>query len=185
MFVGEAVAEDACVEPPAGCELVRARDLPAALDWIEARGREPAVLIIQQAWPGQTPAIELDRLAQRLPLTRVCTLAGSWCEGEMRTGKPWPAAVRMYGHQFSARAGRELSHLARWQRSAWALPVTAAEDERLAANSPDRDERGGLVAVVAAAVAAGAALADACHSLGTGPASCAIQGGLCCRRSKP
>ncbi len=166
MLVGDLSAEADFVAPPAGCELVRVADLEAALEWVETHRIEPAVLLVPREWPGQTPPTELDQLAARLPLTRICSVADSWCEGEQRSGKPWPGGVRAYGHQFASRAGRELEHLARWEASAWALPVTAAEDERLAVDVPRADESGQLVAVVAAAFEAGAALADACRALG-------------------
>lgn len=48
----------------------------------------------------------------------------------MRTGKPWPAAVRVYWHQWPARCALELSRLSDGFGSTWGLPATASEEER-------------------------------------------------------
>ena len=53
----------------------------------------------------------------------------------MRSGKPWPAAVRTIGINGPPAADRELRRLAAGRRSCWALPVTATEEERLLADA--------------------------------------------------
>ena len=60
-------------------------------------------------------------------------LMGSWCEGEVRTGRPWPAVPRLYWHQFPAPCRRELAGLRGGAASTWGLPLTAGEEERLLA----------------------------------------------------
>ena len=72
----------------------------------------PDLIVVAQAFPGQFSAEAVDRLRALAPLARVVGLMGSWCEGEMRTGKPWPAAIRVYWHQWPARCVQELKHLA-------------------------------------------------------------------------
>ena len=78
------------------------------------RGEEAAVdvIVVAQARPGEFSHAGIERLRQSAPLARVVALLGSWCEGEVRSGKPWPAAVRTYWHQWPARADRELRRLA-------------------------------------------------------------------------
>jgi hypothetical protein len=58
-------------------------------------------------------------------------LLGSWCEGEMRSGQPWPTVLRVYWHQALSRLGREVRRLTAGDRTAWGLPLTATEEERL------------------------------------------------------
>ena len=73
----------------------------------------PDVIVVAQAFPGQFSHQPIDRLRRLAPLARVVGLMGSWCEGEMRTGSPWPAAVRTYWHQWTARCDRQLQPLGR------------------------------------------------------------------------
>jgi len=92
-------------------------------------------IVLAQAFPGQFSHQAVDRLRRLAPLARVLGLLGSWCEGEMRTGSPWPAVVRTYWHQWPARCERKLQRLTEGQGSSWALPVTATEEERLLADA--------------------------------------------------
>ncbi len=108
----------------------------------------PHVIVFAQAFPGQVSHQAVDRLRRLAPLGRVLGLLGSWCEGETRSGHPWPAAVRIYWHQWNVHVQRELQRLAQGQCPSWGLPVTATEEERLlqsAAHIPPR--RRGLIAI--------------------------------------
>jgi DNA-binding NarL/FixJ family response regulator len=97
----------------------------------------PDVIVVAQAFPGQFSHQMIDRLRRSAPLARVVGLMGSWCEGEMRSGSPWPATVRMYWHQWPAYGDRQLRLLAMGQPCSWALPLTATEEERLMAEVAD------------------------------------------------
>ena len=108
----------------------------------------PEVIVLAQAYPGQFSHEAVDRLRRAAPLARVLGLLGSWCEGEMRTGRPWPAAIRTYWHQWLPRCSRELECLARGECSAWGLPVTATEEERMLAGVDEPPlQRHGLIAI--------------------------------------
>jgi hypothetical protein len=98
----------------------------------------PDALVVAQSFPGQFSEQAIERLRQLAPVARVLGLMGSWCEGEMRSGSPWPATARAYWHQWPARCDRELARLARGRSCAWALPPTASEEERLLANEDER-----------------------------------------------
>jgi len=95
----------------------------------------PDVIVMAQAFPGQFSAEAIDRLRRQAPLARIFGLMGSWCEGEMRTGSPWPAVVRTYWHQWPARARRLLGRLASGRSGPWTLPLTDTEEERLLADA--------------------------------------------------
>ena len=161
-------------------EFRQARDELAALGRVRglptSRPRRPCwpseeaavdVIVVAQARPGEFSHAQIERLRQSAPLARIVALLGSWCEGEMRSGKPWPAAVRTYWHQWPARADRELRRLARGRRSAWALPVTATEEERLLADAAEPlPARAGLIAISSPSLAMADWLAAACRHCG-------------------
>jgi hypothetical protein len=94
----------------------------------------PDVIVAAQAFPGQVSQQAIDRLRRLAPLARVVGLLGSWCEGEMRSGSPWPGVVRTYWHQWPARSARELYCMANGHHCSWSLPPTATEEERLLAD---------------------------------------------------
>lgn len=109
----------------------------------------PDLIVVAQAYPGEFSAEALDRLRRLAPLARVLGLLGTWCEGEVRTGKPWPAAVRVYWHQWLPRAEQELTLLCEGLGSSWALPLTASEEERfLALADQPLERRQGRIAIV-------------------------------------
>ena len=89
------------------------------------------VIVVAQAFPGQFSHEVIDRFRRLVPLARILGLMGSWCEGEMRSGSPWPATMRTYWHQWPARGSGQLRRLATGQPCSWALPLTATEEERL------------------------------------------------------
>lgn len=127
--------------------VVRAPDAAAAEE-ILRQGESADLIVAAQAFPGEFSHAAIDRLRRLAPLARVLGLLGSWCEGEMRTGKPWPAAIRVYWHQFAPRCQRELARLHGGRGSAWGLPATATEEERLlAADDHPQPARQGLIAV--------------------------------------
>lgn len=99
----------------------------AEAETLLAGGAIADAILIAQAYPNQFSTEAVDRLRQRAPLARIVGLLGSLCEGEGRTGRPWPGAIRIYWHQWTP---RELQRLIAGETSTWALPATASEDER-------------------------------------------------------
>jgi CheY-like chemotaxis protein len=99
--------------------------------------------VVVQSYPGEFSLDAIDRLRAASPISRIIALLGSWCEGEMRSGQPWPAVFRLYWHQGLGRIGREIGRLTRGDCPSWGLPLTVSEEERLLAQSgtdfqPDR-----------------------------------------------
>lgn len=127
----------------------------------------PAVIVIAQAYPGEFPAETVERLRRRAPLARLVALLGPWCEGETRSGRPWPGGIRVYWHQWPARAACELARIAGGLFSSWSLPATASEEERcLALSGKPNSSRGGLVAVISPHPAMQEWIAAACRRQG-------------------
>lgn len=130
-------------------QVVDAPTLAAAQRRLGEGTLAPDLIVVAQAYPGQYAAEALDRLRRLAPLARVLGLLGSWCEGEVRTGKPWPAAIRVYWHQWLPRAEQELGQLGEGLGSSWALPLTASEEERfLALAEQPLETRQGRIALI-------------------------------------
>ena len=87
-------------------------------------------VVIGQRRPGELSDRFLEGLRQAAPLTPIVCLLGSLCEGEMRSGAPWPGAIRCYAHRFVAQMGSQFAQLARFGSTKWAPPFTATEEDR-------------------------------------------------------
>jgi DNA-binding NarL/FixJ family response regulator len=159
-------------------DVLRAADADAAADAIAAGRFAPDVIVVAQVFPGEFSAAAIDRLRSLAPLARVVGMLGPWCEGETRTGKPWPAAIRLYWHQWLPQADAELRRLAGGQTSSWSLPATASEEERLLARADRRwQQREGRVAIHSPRAEMYAWLADACRLRGYTPVRVAAVAG--------
>jgi CheY-like chemotaxis protein len=128
----------------------------------------PAVDVVVLAEPrgGSSSDAALDLVRRLAPLARVWRLLGTWCEGEGRSGRPPAGCLATYWHQWAARFGSELRGVSRGLRPAWALPLTATADERIAWHVEAlaaAEPRAGTVAIVASSSQAAAALADLCR----------------------
>jgi CheY-like chemotaxis protein len=83
----------------------------------------PELVLFAQARPGVDDPSPSERLRAVAPLTRVVVVAGSWCEGELRTGRPAAGVVRLYWYEFAPwwRAA-----VAEWEANetpAWSEPL--------------------------------------------------------------
>ena len=147
-------------------ELTCVREMGTAEESLLA-GLDPELIVFAQAYPGEFSHDEVDRLRRRAPLARLAGLLGSWCEGEMRTGKPWPGVPRVYWHQWPSRGQRQVRQLRQGRPSAWTTPITATEEERLLADARRTSERRqGLAAVATRRAEMHDWLAEACRSRG-------------------
>lgn len=169
LFVGDFRHDEfrpAVVELNQRCRLASAPDAAAALETLRDAERPPALIVLAQSRPGQFSAEEIDRLRAAAPLARFVGLLGSWCEGELRSGSPWPCVIRLYWHQWM-RLLPEIAALEAGRSSAWSLPATATEEERLLwAASQAWPARRGLAAIVSDDYATAQWLIDACRSRG-------------------
>jgi len=125
------------------------------------------VIVVAEDRPGQYSEETIDRLRRLAPLARVVGLLGSWCEGESRTGRPWPASIRVYWHQWLPRFGRESARLDAGILGSWSLPVTAGEDERMLALADEPfPKRAGRIAIYSPEFAMQDWLGAACRRAG-------------------
>jgi hypothetical protein len=102
--------------------LLRSESRPTA--WLQTR---PELIVIAQSRPDAFLAEEVNHLRRAAPLAGIVALLGSWCEGETRTGRPWPGVARIYWYEFPAWWRRQLQlrtayHCPDWARAATQLP---------------------------------------------------------------
>lgn len=141
------------------CRVTALADPRDAAQWLAQGGGSaefmvPDLLAIALAYPGQFSVDDIEAMRAQIPLTPIVAVTGAWCDGELRTGTPWPGVVRVAWHQWSERFPPEAASLAAGRASAWALPNTATAEERLlfsavASGAADHPARlPGLVAIV-------------------------------------
>jgi hypothetical protein len=118
-------------------------DADAAIAALSEGHVVPDVIVVAEAFPGQFSHRTVDGLRRLAPLARILGLMGSWCEGEMRSGSPWPATARTYWHQWPMRCSRQFRHLATGEACSWTLPPTATDEERLLIDAT-QDELDGM-----------------------------------------
>jgi hypothetical protein len=82
----------------------------------------PELAIVAQSRPGQISDHEVQRLLHEAPLAGIVGLLGTWCEGETRTGRPWPGVPRIYWYDFTAWWRRQLVLRAAGRCPDWARP---------------------------------------------------------------
>ena len=76
-------------------------DLNAACELLCNCQQPPELIFLAQPVPGIFRQEEIDRLQQLVPLTRLIIVAGSWCEGELRTGTPPGGVIRLYWYELA------------------------------------------------------------------------------------
>lgn len=111
-------------------EVVAVDDLDAAADWLGAQTPVDLV-VVAQARPGHFSHSQIEAIRRAAPLAPIVALLGSWCEGETRSGSPWPGVTRIYWHQWNGRFRPEIARLSRGEPGAWTQPLTATAEERL------------------------------------------------------
>ncbi|HEX5470755.1 MAG TPA: hypothetical protein VFW73_02660 [Lacipirellulaceae bacterium] len=83
----------------------------------------PELVVVAHSRPDAMRTDELDSVRRASPLASIVALLGSWCEGEMRTGRPWPGAHRVFWYEFPAWWARQMHLRATGQCPDWARPV--------------------------------------------------------------
>ncbi|MEX2141854.1 MAG: hypothetical protein WD894_21490 [Pirellulales bacterium] len=144
-----------------------AAGISSADAWLASRDVASDLIVVALRRPGEHAHATFEELRACLPLTPIVCLLGSFCEGEARTGRPWPGAVRVYAHQFVARLGAELARLGSDGATTWALPFTATHEDRLLVSPPrTMPKLTARVAVISRDRQAATALCDALEFAG-------------------
>lgn len=160
-------ADERCFLPAIGWLSSRARlhrvgDVAAARNQlIESQAPVDAILLCASR-PGQFDAHSVEALHRAAPLAHLAMLLGSWCEGEVRSGRVIPGVQRIYWHQWQALLPVALGLEGADVTSRLLASRTASEGDRLEAmlHHPVSETRG-LVAVCTRQAASFNMLADA------------------------
>ncbi len=101
---------------------------------------EPEWIVLAQAYPGQFPPHDLDRLRLLAPLAPVVVVEGPWSAGQWRAGRGLAGVHRVSWLDFPRHLADQWHRFRRGEtrNAEWMLPATASEEERilLAAQSP-------------------------------------------------
>lgn len=156
----------------ADMRMILAADLGRALQAVDTLGASdgaawPDLVLLAQSRPGEYADPSLNALKMHLPLARFLFLLGSWCEGESRTGHPWPGAERIYWYDWPARWSIQRMQVAAGRCPVWGLPETATGEERLlwTAEAPIPAAVGDII-VHGRCQETMDAISDACHRRG-------------------
>lgn len=161
----ELAAARSCLAGLASVSIVDRVDVRSAALWLADQVVAPELIVVCQNRPGEIAHGEVDQLRRLAPLSRLIGLMGSWCEGETRSGHPWPAVERVYWHQWPA----WLAHEFRMLRHD---PLTATPEERWLVSNRSPAIAGnatpeyGLVAILSPRRASAEMLGDACQRRG-------------------
>src|SRR5262245_28822602 len=100
---------------------------------VSGDGVPPEVVIVSQSRPDAVCRQPTVQFRRAMPLAGIVTLLGSWCEGEARTGRPWPSVHRLYWYDFPAWWRRQMRLRAEGRCPDWAkvpdfgLPAAAGK----------------------------------------------------------
>ena len=84
-------------------ELVCCATVSAAEKWLLDTRRFPGTVVFGQPRRDFFDTAGIQRVAELLPMARLVSLEGSWCEGSARSGQPYEGLQRWYWHQFQPR----------------------------------------------------------------------------------
>jgi hypothetical protein len=92
----------------------------------------PELIVVAQSRPGSVRLADVEQLRRQSPLAGIVALVGTWCEGETRTGRPWPGVLRLYWYEFPVWFQRQLRLRAagrcpEWSQFDFALPAAASK----------------------------------------------------------
>jgi hypothetical protein len=127
-------------------------------------GESPEVLLLAQERPGCWSQAEIDHFQVAAPLVRVVIVAGVWCEGERRTGRPLVGAARLYWHEVPAWWRQAVARRDAGLAPNWSAVGGIVETNQ--ANSTAVESPGGTLAIDSRDYATYEALAAAFRSTG-------------------
>jgi hypothetical protein len=133
------------------------------------------VICLAQSVPAEVDEASLAALRQRFPGVPLVVLVGNWLEGEQRTGRPHPSAMRIPWTQAAAQLAAQLGLLKAGKCPAWGHGELFNDEERsTTATLPLAAEHrnfsaaeilsSGSIVVFAADAQLAAWLVDACRS---------------------
>jgi CheY-like chemotaxis protein len=95
------------------------------------------LLVIAQARRNQFSTAQIEKLQSQFVNLPMVALLGSWCEGELRSGAPWPGVTRVYWHQWQGRYEQFVNQLDQAGITDWHAPRTSSVADRVASQHVD------------------------------------------------
>ena len=89
------------------------------------------LIVIAQSRRDQFSSAEVEKIQTTFSNTPIVSLLGSWCEGETRSGTPYPGLIRVYWHQWQGRYQKFVSQLADANLTDWHAPATSSIADRI------------------------------------------------------
>lgn len=126
----------ALAEIPASASWTHSPGCAAALASLAADGPAPELILIAESLPGSVHQREVDQLRQIAPLARLVVIAGTWCEGELRTGKPLSGVLRFYWYELPAWWETARREYEQGLCPSWSAPVEGGFARRTHASIP-------------------------------------------------
>ena len=90
------------------------------------------LVILAAASRDQFSPAWVESVRNKIAPTPLIALLGAWCEGEQRSGEPWPGVPRIYWHQWQNRLDFFIQQFALDQTNNWQLPATANQADQIA-----------------------------------------------------
>jgi CheY-like chemotaxis protein len=97
--------------------------LAAAIEQLPSES-SPDLILLAQPRPAVDRQEHVERLRRIAPLARIILVAGTWCEGELRTGQPLTGVIRLYWYELPPWWRACCRQWARRESSPWAEPLT-------------------------------------------------------------
>ncbi|QDS98620.1 hypothetical protein [Adhaeretor mobilis] len=94
-----------------------------AVESLPVEQSPPELALVAMPRPGSARQSEVDALQHASPLTRIVTIAGTWCEGELRTGRPLTGVIRLYWYELAAWWHSALECLAKGASPPWSVAL--------------------------------------------------------------
>jgi hypothetical protein len=122
----------------------------------------PELIVVAHSRPDVICAEQLHLLRRAAPISGIVALLGSWCEGETRTGRPWPGVGRLYWYEFATWWRRQTILRAAGRCPDWSRPAN-----HLSLSEPGRPRpRPGVIVLRTPQRDTADALADVCQHAG-------------------
>lgn len=128
----------------------------------------PELIFLAQPLPGIVRQASVDRLQLAAPLARIVVVAGTWCEGELRTGQPPGGVLRLYWCELASWWRAASKRLTEGRFPSWSLPLDHPQAGRFCAVS-NRESLPEVVAIDAEDYAVFETLAEAVQNDGSQP----------------
>ena len=125
-------------------------DLASAREAIDAYAAPTDLILVAQSTPGSLCPEELNALQAAAPLSRIVVVAGTWCEGELRTGQAPTGTLRLYWYELAPWWRFACQQLDAGAAPPWSAPLDTPRSGRLIFDRvPSGRQMPSMIAVVA------------------------------------